>query len=117
MAKLTVSGFKVKSTRLMLELYLNVLEQYSPCCIHAAKMSLWDNKELTFNYTNAQISIMMHNMVTRLYSAYLAEWNQKCPIHLVYQQVGMMRLDDHIQLVRDAIALPSILCNDRSINP
>jgi len=114
MANLTVSGYKIKSTRVILEAYLKVLEEQKPCCTSIAKMVLWDDPELMAPYSRAQFSMMIHNMIRRMHLTYNSQ-HEHNPIHMISQRIGMMTLEQHTQLVRDAIALPSILCDDRSI--
>ena len=115
MKRMTVSGYKLKSTRVMLVAYKALLEKYRPNCTSIARMKLWEDDTLKEGYEHKQFSIMMHNMQSRIQSAYHNE-NPKCPIHLLYEKVGMLNIDDYLALIDRAANLNSALCNDMSIN-
>lgn len=115
MNRLTVSGYKIKTTRIILEAYLKILTEKRPCCTSIARMVLWDDAELMAPYTRGQFSMMIHNMLRRMHVTYMHQ-NSYDPLHVVSQRIGMMTLNDHIQLVKDCITLPAALCDDRSIN-
>lgn len=108
------TGYKLKHTREILELYLSIMEMMPNDSSHV-RMMLQFNPLLTEKYERKEISIMTHNLRERIRAAYYVH-APETPPHQVEAKIGMMHIDAYLNLIREAIKLPKELCSDLSIN-
>jgi hypothetical protein len=105
------TGYKLKITKYILQLYLRILEEQRPNCTAYVRIHLLNHPEMNNQgWSVRQIYGAVENLRRRISCTYYATTTHK--IGDISQEIGMLPYDEYIELVKKAIKLPKEYCGD-----